>query len=79
MNQEILGWVTAVIAVTGSLLINYQNYYGMLCYMVANALWIYYGLVIQINYPQVFMYIVFTIINFHGVYKWKIQKKSAKS
>jgi nicotinamide riboside transporter PnuC len=78
MNQQVLGWITAVIAVCGSLLINYKNFYGMFFYMVANVLWVYYGLVIQVNYPQVFMYIVFTIINLHGVYKWKIQKRSAK-
>ena len=69
-------WVTAFISLYGTYLVNHKNVHGMYVWMLSNAMWIYYGLYCQVNHPQVFMYGVYTLMNFHGVYEWKKPKIS---
>lgn len=78
MTMDYLGWICAIISVIGTLCINYKNKYGMVLWIISNLLWIYYALFVQPNMPQVFMYVVFTLTNIHGLYKWKLLEKSAK-
>lgn len=46
----------------------------MVLWIISNVLWIYYDIFVQVNMPQVFMYVVFTLTNLHGMYKWRKHK-----
>ena len=75
MNADTLSWITAIISVAGTLLNNYKNYFGMVLWIISNVMWIYFFTFVQVNHSLVFMYGTFSLLNLHGILKWKTQKK----
>lgn len=78
MHGELFSWVTAIISAVGTILVNYKNTKGMYVWIISNMMWIYYGLYVQVNHAQVFMFVFFTATNIHGIVKWTRQEKQQK-
>lgn len=74
MNDALIGWISAIISVIGTLYVNHKNVKGMIIWIISNILWIFYATFIRYNPPQIFMYVVFTMVNVHGIYKWRFKK-----
>lgn len=69
--DDLFGWICALISAIGAILVNFKKSQGMYFWIVSNIMWIFYSIFIKPNNPQLFMYLIFTIINLHGIIKWR--------
>lgn len=61
--------ISAIIAVTGTLLITFKNKIGFLFWIIGNALWVIYGLITK-QYFFMTQYIIFTLLAIFGFVRW---------
>jgi nicotinamide riboside transporter PnuC len=74
--SNLIGWFGFLFSMCGQLLIIYKNRYAFIIWNIGNVIWLY--LAIKNNdLAQVFMFIIYIIINVVTFIKWK-NKKTAK-
>lgn len=73
--------VAALIAsLSGNLLINYKKVVGFYVWILSDFLWISVILMnVDVNFPQIGMYIAYVLINIEGIVKWKKGDKNVRS
>jgi len=71
MENSLLAWMGTAWGLLGTWYINDKKTKGMYFWIISNAIWIYFASCLQLNYPLVAQYIVFTVTNVIGIYKWK--------
>ena len=75
MSPDTISWVATLIGIGGTIAINYKSRIGMILWLISNAIWIYFDIFVDPNHAQTVMYIVFSVINGHGLYRWTVDKK----
>lgn len=74
MSESTIIFILSLIAMTGSItgnvFINHKRKVGFLVWTVANMFWILVNCLGEINYPQICMFSVYSILNIQGYSKW---------
>ena len=74
MSESTIVFILSLIAMTGSItgniFINYKRKVGFLIWTVANVIWILVNCMGELNYPQVCMFGVYSILNIQVYKKW---------
>jgi nicotinamide riboside transporter PnuC len=78
MSPDLISWAATIIGIGGTIAINYKSRIGMILWLISNAIWIYFDIFVVPNHAQTVMYIVFSVINGHGLYRWTVDKKGNK-
>ena len=66
----ILSLIATASSITGNIFINYKRKVGFLIWTVANVIWILINCMGELNYPQVCMFGVYSILNIQGYKEW---------
>lgn len=72
----VLSVVSTVLALTGNLLVNLKKKIGFVIWILSNIGWIVVNIVGEMNYPMVFMYLVYVVLNIQGFVHWKRTEKN---
>ena len=76
MTKSAIIFIISLIAMTGSItgnvFINHKRKVGFLVWTIANMFWILVNCLGEINYPQMSMFGVYSILNIQGYKKWRI-------
>lgn len=74
MSESTIIFILSLIAmagsITGNIFINYKRKVGFLIWTVANVIWILVNCMGELNYPQICMFSVYSILNIQGYSKW---------
>lgn len=68
--------VALVLSLLGNLLLNFKKVkLGYLTWIISNFMWVFIGLnSTEKNCPQIIMYVIYIVLNIHGIYKWRKEK-----
>ena len=66
---QYIAWCASGISVVGVLLNAYKNIWCWPVWCIGNSIWIYYNIATD-QWPQVILWIAFTIANVFAWYKW---------
>ena len=66
-----LSILATVLSIGGQVLIAHKSKLTFPVWILANILWIVVNLVGPVNYPQLTMFIVYTLLSAYSWYKWK--------
>lgn len=75
--MEAFPWIALTITLVGNYFVNHQDIKGQYIWILANIAWLIYATFINRIPAQIIMYIVFTVMNIHGIYKWTQLKKQS--
>ena len=70
MAIQIIYWTATIASLLGQVLINNKKKSAFYVWAISNLLWIAVNVIGTFNIANVVMYIVYTIMNVHGIYKW---------
>ena len=64
--------VALILSIGGNILLNFKKVkLGYAVWVISNLMWVIIGLTAaERNYPQIMMYVIYTMLNIHGIYKW---------
>lgn len=66
----ILSLIATASSIIGNIFINHKRKVGFIIWTMANMLWILINCIGDVNYPQVCMFGVYSILNIQGYSKW---------
>lgn len=66
----ILSLIATAGSITGNVFINHKRRVGFIIWSIANVLWILVNCIGVINYPQICMFGVYSLLNIQGYKKW---------
>ena len=66
----ILSLIATASSIIGNIFINHKRKVGFIIWTIANMLWILINCIGDMNYPQVCMFGVYSILNIQGYKKW---------
>ena len=71
--MKIVSTVALMLSVAGNVFLNKKKVkIGYSVWIVSNLLWTIVGLTAtDRNIPQILMYVLYTILNIHGIYNWR--------
>ena len=72
----IISWVATILSLAGQILINNKNKTAFPIWITSNILWIIINVMTTLNIANIVMYIVYTIMNVHGLIKWIKSEKN---
>ena len=75
MNLIIMSWIATACSIGGNVGVIYKKLWGMYVWTIGSAIWIIYA-IINSDYAQLFMFIVYTILNLWGIFHWSKKKES---
>lgn len=67
----ILSIIGTLLSLGGNVLIALKKRSGWLVWIIGNIVWIAVSIIGPTNYPMIFMYLVYIIINIIGFIKWQ--------
>jgi nicotinamide mononucleotide transporter PnuC len=75
---DILSWIMAVVALTGTYLNTKKDIKGFYFWLFSNAVFtlICFG---QKFYPQAFLFLVYTVLSIKGIFEWSKSEKTIDS
>lgn len=70
--MRIVSTIALMLSVAGNVFLNKKKVkIGYSVWIVSNLLWVIVGLTAtDRNIPQILMYVLYTILNIHGIYNW---------
>ena len=78
MTKSAIIFILSLIAtsgsITGNIFINHKRKVGFIIWSIANVLWILVNCIGVINYPQICMFGVYSLLNIQGYKKWNNDK-----
>lgn len=72
-----LSIIALILSLTGNILVNFKKKIGFVIWTVSNIFWIAVNFLGTPNIPQVFMYIIYAMLNIQGFIIWR--KKESKN
>lgn len=67
---DIISWCATGLSLFGQVLINNKKKAAFPVWIISNLLWIVVNIIGTFNTANVVMYIVYTVMNFAGLYNW---------
>ena len=78
MLVSIISWSATALSLFGQILINNKKKAAFPVWIISNILWIVVNIIGTFNTANVVMYIVYTIMNFVGLWNWVRSEKREK-
>ena len=72
-NITIITWIALGFSLTGNIFINRKSVFGFYFWIISNVLWIIYAVSQEIT-AQIVLFVVYTVLAFHGIWSWKNSK-----
>jgi nicotinamide riboside transporter PnuC len=69
----IISIIATILSFTGNLGVNNKKLWGFYVWIVSNILWVIIALNTP-NYPQVIMFVGYSMLNVHGIIKWSKER-----
>ena len=68
----IISTIALMLSIMGNVFINEKRVrLGYIIWIISNLLWVIIGFTAaEKNYPQILMYVLYTVLNVRGVYNW---------
>lgn len=77
---DIISWLATGLSLLGQLLINKKKISAFPVWIISNLLWIVVNFLSVFNIANVAMYMIYCLMNIHGLYEWhKASKNALKS
>ncbi len=70
MLVTVLSWFATALSLGGQFLINKKKKAAFPVWIVGNILWIVVNILTTFNTANVVMYVIYTIMNIHGLIEW---------
>lgn len=71
MDMEIISWVFALLALTGTILNSRRNKFGFFCWIASN-LWMAVTSICAGLIPQGILFFIYLILAIYGIIKWSL-------
>lgn len=71
--MKIVSTIALMLSIAGNVFLNKKKVkIGYSVWIASNLLWVIVGLTAtDRNIPQILMYVLYTILNIHGIYNWR--------
>lgn len=67
---EIIQWLAVFLSLCGNFFINKKNIVGYYLWLITDIVFFIFA-VYNKNYPQIFLFLIYTLFCIHGIYKWR--------
>jgi hypothetical protein len=78
LNYYGLDWLAMSLSLLAVFLLGNKNKYGFVSFVIANAIWVYLGLVMMQSYGIAVGNLIFGIMNTRGFFKWSSSNNATK-
>lgn len=69
-----IGWIGFILSMAGQVLIIYKIKHAFTVWSISNLVWISQA-VARHDLPQIFMFVIYTVVNFISYFKWEKDEK----